>query len=109
MVCRFVVMDRQARRQELLRALKVESTAEGYRLVTLQGAVLGRLGQDPETGHWQLERREGWERNPSDLRSERAEDAEAWAIEEVADLLAMERHAIDSGKPWGKSPPPGAG
>lgn len=103
------VVDRQQLKDDLVQALEVEQTAEGYRLVTLHGAVLGRLGQDPETGNWQLERREGWTTNESELDSDHAEHAEGWAVEEIADLLALERHAIDIGKPWGKSPPPGAG
>ena len=53
----------------------------------------------------------GWKRLSSQhAGSGEAEHAETWAVEEIANLMAVERSAIDAGGPWGRrSPPPGVG
>jgi hypothetical protein len=94
-------------RDDLVARLEIEPARDGVRLVTLNGVVLGRLGQDRDTGRWQLECRAGWMRTPSELESGEVEHAETWAVDEIANAMAMERRAYDEGKPWGDSPPPG--
>jgi hypothetical protein len=105
----FSAVDRKDLRQELATKLEIEEAHDDVRLVTLNGVVLGRLGQNRETGYWELDWREGWRRLSSQHAGRgEAEDAETWAVEEIANLMAVERSAIDAGKPWGKkSPPPG--
>lgn len=102
-------MDREQLRRELAARLDIEEAPDDVRLVTLDGVVLGRLGQNRESGYWELDWREGWRRLSSQhAGSGEAEHAETWAVEEIAALMAVERSAIDAGKPWGKkSPPPG--
>ena len=102
-------VDREELRRELAAKLDIEEAPDDVRLVTLNGVVLGRLGQNRDSGYWELDWREGWRRLSSQhAGSGEAEHAETWAVEEIAALMAVERSAIDAGKPWGKkSPPPG--
>jgi hypothetical protein len=101
-------VDREERRRELVANLHIEKAHDDVRLVTLNGVVLGRLGQNADSGYWELDWREGWKRLSSrHAGSEEAEQAETWAVKEIANLMAVERSAIDAGGPWGKSPPPG--
>jgi hypothetical protein len=102
-------VDREELRRELAAKLDIEEAHDDVRLVTLNGVVLGRLGQNRDSGYWELDWREGWRRLSSQhAGSGEAEHAETWAVEEIAGLMAVERSAIDAGKPWGKkSPPPG--
>ena len=89
--------------------LEIEKAYDEVRLVTLNGVVLGRLGRNPDSGYWELDWRMGWKRLSSQhAGSDEAEHAETWAVEEIANLMAVERSAIDAGGPWGRrSPPPG--
>ena len=91
-----------SRRGELadhLRAkLSIERGDGEERLVTLDGVVVGRLHPDGEE-RWRLVWRVGWRATPTKLNSDEIEYAETWAIEEIAALLAMERQAIEEGKP----------
>jgi hypothetical protein len=102
-------VDREELRRQLVAKLEIEKAHDDVRLVTLNGIVLGRLGQNRDSGYWELDWREGWRRLSSQhAGSGEAEHAETWAVEEIAALMAVERSAIDAGKPWGKkSPPPG--
>lgn len=101
-------MDREELSRELAANLHIEKAHDDVRLVTLDGVVLGRLGQNADSGYWELDWRMGWKRLSSrHAGSEDAEQAEAWAVMEIANLMAVERSAIDAGGPWGKSPPPG--
>jgi hypothetical protein len=98
-------------KEALVRELDIEQAHDGVRLVTLKsGVVLGRLRQAPETGRWLLDWRAGWMHTPSEwVGSGQVEHAEKWAVNEIAESIAMEREAIDAGKPWGDSPPAGVG
>ena len=101
-------VDREELRRQLVAELEIEKAHDDVRLVTLNGVVLGRLGQNADSGYWELDWREGWRRLSSrHSGSGEAEHAETWAVEEIANLMAVERSAIDAGGPWGKSPPPG--
>jgi hypothetical protein len=102
-------VDREELRRQLVAKLETEKAHDEVRLVTLNGVVLGRLGQNRDTGYWELDWREGWRRLSSGRAgSGEAEHAETWAVEEIANLMAVERSAIDAGGPWGRrSPPPG--
>jgi hypothetical protein len=90
------------RRRELADHLRTKLSIERgdgeERLVTLDGVVLGRLHPDGEE-RWRLVWRVGWRTTPTKLNSDEVEYAETWAIEEIAALLAMERQAIEEGKP----------
>ena len=100
-------MDKQQMKAQLRKDLEIEQAHDGVRLVTLNGAVLGRLGRTAD-GRWELDWRAGWTRQSGEwVGSGEVEHAEKWAVAEIAELLAMERSAIDAGKPWGDSPPPG--
>lgn len=101
-------MDNAGLRRQLVAKLEIEKAHDDVRLVTLNGVVLGRLGQNPDSGYWELDWREGWRRLSSrHAGSGEDERAETWAIEEIANLMAVERSAIDAGGPWGRYPPPG--
>jgi hypothetical protein len=101
-------VDREELGRQLVAKLEIENAHDDVRLVTLNGVVLGRLGQNADTGYWELDWRMGWKRLSSQhAGSGEAEHAETWAVEEIANLMAVERSAIDAGGPWGKSPPPG--
>jgi hypothetical protein len=101
-------VDREELRRELAAKLQIEKAHDDVRLVTLNGVVLGRLGQNADSGYWELDWREGWRRLSSrHTGSDDAKHAETWAVEEIANLMAVERSAIDAGGPWGRSPPPG--
>lgn len=94
-------MDRSERKEQIVERLQIEEALDGTRLVTLDGAALGRLNRDETTGHWALKWHAGWHDYPTQLEGSRDEEvAELWAAEAVADMLAMERAAIDEGKPW---------
>lgn len=92
---------------DLLSRLKIDSARDGVRLVTMNGVVLGRLGQDKNTGRWQLDLKAQWHRSPIESLAGDAEHAEMWACDEVAEWMAMERQSYDEQKPWGNSKPPG--
>jgi hypothetical protein len=96
-------------RRQLVAKLEIEKAHDEVRLVTLNGVVLGRLGQNADSGYWELDWRMGWKRLSSQhAGSDEAEHAETWAVEEIANLMAVERSAIDAGGSWGRrSPPPG--
>ena len=102
-------VDREELRRQLVAKLEIEKAHDEVRLVTLSGVVLGRLGRNPDSGYWELDWRMGWKRLSSQhAGSGEAEHAETWAVEEIANLMAVERSAIDAGGPWGRrSPPPG--
>ena len=102
-------VNREEFRRQLVAKLEIEKAHDEVRLVTLNGVVLGRLGQNADSGYWELDWRMGWKRLSSQhAGSGEAEHAETWAIEEIANLMAVERSAIDAGGPWGRrSPPPG--
>lgn len=102
-------VDRKELRRQLVAKLEIEKAHDEVRLVTLNGVVLGRLGRNPDSGYWELDWRMGWKRLSSQhAGSDEAEHAETWAVEEIANLMAVERSAIDAGGPWGRrSPPPG--
>ncbi len=88
-------MSREDRKEELRHQLTVEKAANGTLIVTLGQAVVGRLQQDSDTGRWQLERKERWGAMPTQLENDQVEQAETWAVDEIADMLAMEREACD--------------
>ncbi len=92
---------------DLFSRLKIESARDGVRLVTMNGVILGRLGQNKETGRWQLDLKAQWHRSPIESLAGDAEYAETWACNEVAEWMAMERQTYDEQKPWGESKPPG--
>jgi hypothetical protein len=102
-------VDRDELRRQLVAKLEIEKAHDEVRLVTLNGVVLGRLGQNADSGYWELDWRMGWKRLSSQhAGSDEAEHAETWAVEEIANLMAVERSAIDAGGSWGRrSPPPG--
>ena len=102
-------VNREEFRRQLVAKLEIEKAHDEVRLVTLNGVVLGRLGQNADSGYWELDWRMGWKRLSSQhAGSGEAEHAETWAIVEIANLMAVERSAIDAGGPWGRrSPPPG--
>lgn len=86
-------MDRAKRQSQLVKRLRIEGGGGGTRFVTIDGIALGKLRQVPGTGRWQLELREGWRPYRVESGAPDAEYAEGWAVEEIADLLAMEEQA----------------
>jgi hypothetical protein len=101
------VSDRDEIRAAILAELEVEKVRDDVRLITLRGVPVGRLGQDPESGRWVFDWRGGWLRQRTEHENSEIERAELWAADAIAELYAIERTAIEAGKPWGKSTPPG--
>jgi hypothetical protein len=87
-------MSRAQRKAELQARLVVQDEGDdGYRLIVLDGDPVGRLSLTIDGWLCEAFEEGKWWPQPSRHQSEQGEHAEGWAIEEIADWIAMREQA----------------
>ena len=86
-------MDRAARKSLISESLRVGPEGDdGWRPITYGGTEVGLLRRLPD-GPWRLdvklEHWDGWRENVTQALTQSPEMAEAWAMDHVADYIAM--------------------